>query len=70
MMEKAGYHFGDKEHKHMHKKKIHQNVNRRNLWEVGFWMMFLLFIYGSIMSRCYFGYKEKNKAMKVIFREK
>lgn len=70
MMRKAGYHLGDEEHKHMHKKKKHQNVNRRNLWEVGFWVMFLFSTYDSTMSGCYFGYKGKNKAMQVIFRGK
>lgn len=69
MMKEVGYHLEDEEHKQMHKKKIHQNVDRRNLWELGFGAMFFFSMYYSTISRCYFGYKEKNKAMQVIFKE-
>lgn len=59
MTRKVGYHFGDKGNKHMHKKKIHQSVDRKKLWEVRFSMMFLFSMYYSIMSNCFFGHKEK-----------
>lgn len=70
MVRKVGYYFGEKEYKCMYKKKIYRNVDVRNFWEVGFCVTFFFFKYYFIISRCYFGYKKKNKVMKVIFRGK